>query len=87
MMDFSTFATLVLVGLLTGWLARFAMRDGGLGRMWDLALGLIGGTMAGEISTAIGVAAEGGIFVAAAVAFVGAAIAIIAQRQLWYVHA
>lgn len=86
-MDFSTFATLVVVGLLTGGLAGFAMKAGGLGPMWDLALGLIGSTMAGEIVTVSGFAAGGGVLVAAVVAFVGAAVAIIAQRQLWHAHA
>jgi uncharacterized membrane protein YeaQ/YmgE (transglycosylase-associated protein family) len=87
MMDFGTFATLVLVGLLTGGLARFGMREGGLGRLWDLALGLVGSTMAGEISTLTGFAGGAGLVVAALVAFVGAATLIIAQRQLWPAHA
>ena len=85
-MNLQAFATLVVVGLLTGWLAGFAMRDGGHGLVWDLVLGLIGSTVAGELLTVLGLAADGGIFVAAVVAFAGAAVAIIAQRQIWHAH-
>lgn len=31
------FATWVLIGLLTGWVARIMMKDGGRGQVWDLA--------------------------------------------------
>jgi len=86
-MNLGMFATLVLVGLLTGWLAGFAMKDGGHGRIWDLVLGLVGSTVAGEILAVLGVAADTGIFVAAMVAFAGAAVVIIAQRQVWHAHA
>jgi uncharacterized membrane protein YeaQ/YmgE (transglycosylase-associated protein family) len=86
-MNFAMFATLVLVGLLTGWLAGFAMKDRGHGRLWDLTLGLIGSTVAGEIFALLGLAADAGIFVAAVVAFAGAAVVIIAQRQVWHAHA
>jgi uncharacterized membrane protein YeaQ/YmgE (transglycosylase-associated protein family) len=79
-------ATLVLVGLLTGWLAGLAMKDGGPGLTWDLTLGLVGSTVAGEIFAVLGLAADAGIFVAAMVAFAGAAVVIIAQRQVWHAH-
>ena len=83
-MNLAMFATLVLVGLLTGWLAGFAMKDGGHGRTWDLVLGLIGSTVAGELFALLGLAADAAIFVAAMVAFAGAAVVIIAQRQIWH---
>lgn len=86
-MNLQMFATLVFVGLLTGWLAGFVMRDGGHGLIWDLALGLVGSTVAGEILAVLGLAADPGIFVAAVVAFAGAAVVIIAQRQVWHAHA
>ncbi len=86
-MNLQMFATLVLVGLLTGWLAGFAMKDGGHGLIWDLALGLVGSTGAGEILAVLGLASDPGIFVAAVVAFAGAAVVIIAQRQVWHAHA
>jgi uncharacterized membrane protein YeaQ/YmgE (transglycosylase-associated protein family) len=82
-MNFAMFATLVLVGLLTGWLAGFTMRDGGHGRSWDLALGLVGSTVAGALFAVLGAAGDVGNFVAAMVAFAGAAVVIIAQRQIW----
>src|SRR5262247_1291338 len=53
-MNLEMFATLVIVGLLTGWLAGYLMKDGGHGRIWDLALGLIGSTVAGEGLTVLG---------------------------------
>lgn len=86
-MNLQMFATLVLVGLLTGWLAGFAMKDGRHGLIWDLALGLVGSTGAGEILAVLGLASDPGIFVAAVVAFAGAAVVIIAQRQVWHAHA
>jgi uncharacterized membrane protein YeaQ/YmgE (transglycosylase-associated protein family) len=86
-MNLQMFATLVLVGLLTGWLAGFAMKDGGHGLIWDLALGLVGSTGAGELLAVLGLASDPGIFVAAVVAFAGAAVVIIAQRQVWHAHA
>ena len=82
-MNLVMFATLVLVGLLTGWLAGFAMKDGGHGRIWDLVLGLVGSTVAGELLAVLGFAADPGIVVAAMVAFAGSAVVIIAQRQVW----
>lgn len=81
------FATLVVVGLLTGWLARWAMKDGGHGLVWDLALGLVGSTVAGELQAVLGLGGDGGIAVAAVVAFAGAAVVIIAQRQIWHASA
>jgi uncharacterized membrane protein YeaQ/YmgE (transglycosylase-associated protein family) len=86
-MNVAMVATLVLVGLLTGWLAGFAMQDGGHGRTWDLALGLVGSTVAGGLFAILGTAEDVGIFVAAMVAFAGAAVLIIAQRQIWSAHA
>jgi len=75
----------LLIGLLTGWVAGVMMKDGGRGRIWDLLLGLIGS------SAAIGlywlVAPGTGKIAMAVVAFVGAALVIVAQRKVWYGHA
>jgi uncharacterized membrane protein YeaQ/YmgE (transglycosylase-associated protein family) len=86
-MNLEMSATLVLVGLLTGWLAGFMTKDGGRVLTWDLALGLVGSTVAGEIFVVLGLASDAGIFVVAGIAFAGAAIMIIAQRQVWPVRA
>jgi uncharacterized membrane protein YeaQ/YmgE (transglycosylase-associated protein family) len=86
-MNFQVFATVVLIGLLTGWLAGFVMKNGGHGLLWDLIVGLVGSTGAGEVLFLLGLAADGRIFVPAVVAFVGAAAVLIAQRQVWPAHA
>ena len=90
-MNLTMFATLVIAGLLTGGLAQFVMKGGsqggGHGLTWDLTLGLVGSTVAGEIFALLGLASEAGIFGAAAVAFAGAAAVIIAQRHVWPAHA
>jgi uncharacterized membrane protein YeaQ/YmgE (transglycosylase-associated protein family) len=87
-MNLEMFVTWVLVGLLTGWLAGFVMHDGGYGLIWDLILGLVGSSAASGIFWALGVTTETGQFVTAVavVAFVGAAIVIVAQRKV-YAHA
>jgi uncharacterized membrane protein YeaQ/YmgE (transglycosylase-associated protein family) len=86
-MNLEMSAMLVLVGLLTGWLAGFVTKDGTRVLTWDLALGLVGSTVAGELFVVLGLAFDAGILVAAGVAFAGAAIVIVAQRQVWPVRA
>jgi uncharacterized membrane protein YeaQ/YmgE (transglycosylase-associated protein family) len=78
------FVTWTLVGLLTGWLAGFVMKDGGHGLISDLLLGLVGSRAANVIFSALDITpAPGQIVTAVAVvAFVGAAIAIVAQRKI-----
>ncbi len=83
-MDFGMFASWVVVGLLAGGLAGFAMKGGGYGLVGDLVLGLVGSLVGGWIFWALGVSAGGGIFPTVFVAFVGAIIVIIAQRKLWH---
>ncbi len=83
-MDFGTFVSWVVAGLLAGGLAGFAMKDGGYGLVGDLVLGLVGSLVGGWIFWALGVSAGGGIFPTVFVAFVAAIIVIIAQRKLWH---
>jgi uncharacterized membrane protein YeaQ/YmgE (transglycosylase-associated protein family) len=83
-MDFGMLASWVVVGLLAGWLAGFAMKGGGYGLIGDMVLGLVGGVVGGWIFRILGVSAGGGIFPTVLVAFVGAVIAIVAQRKLWH---
>ena len=82
-MNVLMFAILVLAGVLAGWLAGFAMERGGYGLRWDVTLGLAGSAVATWIFWALGVAPGAGLAVVAVVAFVGAAIAIVAQRKIW----
>jgi uncharacterized membrane protein YeaQ/YmgE (transglycosylase-associated protein family) len=86
-MNFAMVATSVLVGLIAGWLAGRIMKDGGYGLKGDMILGLVGSILGSLIFRALGVSPEAGIAVLVIVAFVGAAIVIVAQRKLWEGHA
>jgi uncharacterized membrane protein YeaQ/YmgE (transglycosylase-associated protein family) len=83
-MDLGMFVSWVVVGLLAGWLAGFVMKGGGYGLIGDMVLGLVGSVVGGSIFRALGYSASGGLFPTVLVAFVGAAIVIVAQRKLWY---
>ncbi len=85
-MNLELFGIWVLVGLITGWLAGFMMKGGGYGLLWDLSLGLGGSLIGIWIFQALGIAPGAGWFTMAVVAFVGAAIAMVAQRKV-YAHA
>jgi uncharacterized membrane protein YeaQ/YmgE (transglycosylase-associated protein family) len=76
-------AMLVLAGVLAGWVAGFVMERGGYGLRWDIILGLGGSVVGSWIFWALGVSPGAGLALVAGVAFVGAAIAIVAQRQIW----
>ena len=70
-------------GLLAGWLAGFVMKRGGYGLRWDIILGLVGSIVGSWIFWVLGVSPEAGMVTMAVVAFVGAAIPIVAQRKIW----
>jgi uncharacterized membrane protein YeaQ/YmgE (transglycosylase-associated protein family) len=82
-MNFVMFAMLVLVGVLAGWLAGYVLTRGGYGLRWDIILGLAGSAVGSWIFWALGVSPEAGLALVAGVAFVGAAIPIVAQRKIW----
>jgi uncharacterized membrane protein YeaQ/YmgE (transglycosylase-associated protein family) len=86
-MNFAMIATSVLVGLMAGWLAGRVIKDGGYGLKGDIVLGLVGSILGSLLFRALGVSPESGIAVLVIVAFVGAAIVIVAQRKLWEGHA
>src|SRR2546422_5757870 len=67
------FATWLVVGLLTGWLAGVAMPQGGHGLLRDILLALVGSSAAGATLTALDLAPDAGPFTMALVAFLGAA--------------
>ena len=83
-MNDGLFATWVVVGLLTGWLAGIVMKEGGHGLVRDLILALIGSSAAGGAWAALDVTSETGPFAMALVAFLGAALVIVGQRKIWY---
>ena len=86
-MDLRMFAMWALVGLVAGWLAGYVMKGGGYGLTGDLILGLVGSIVGSGIFWALGVSPGAGLFALVVVAFIGAAIVIVAQRQFWYAHA
>jgi uncharacterized membrane protein YeaQ/YmgE (transglycosylase-associated protein family) len=82
-MSLEMVAAAVLVGLFAGWLAGRVMKDGGYGLTGDLILGLVGSIVASWIFRTLGVSPEAGRVVVVVVAFVGAAILLVAQRKVW----
>ena len=81
-MSFSMFVTWVLLGVLAGVVAGLVVKRGGYGLKNDIILGLVGSIGAGWIFRAVGVFPEAGIVATAFVAFVGAAVLLVAQRKL-----
>ena len=79
-----TFLTVLVVGLLAGWLAGFFMKDSGYGLVWDVVLASGGSTLAYWLVQAFGLSPDQGMFATMAVAFVGAAGLIGAQRRFWH---
>jgi uncharacterized membrane protein YeaQ/YmgE (transglycosylase-associated protein family) len=86
-MNLDMLAVWVLVGLVAGWLAGFVMKGGGYGLTRDLILGLAGSIVGSWVFRALGVSPGAGLFSAVVVAFLGAAIVLVAQRKIWYAHA
>lgn len=82
-MNFVMFAMLVLVGVLVGWLAGYVMKRGGYGLRWDIILGVAGSAVGSWVFWTLGISPGAGLVFVAAFAFVGAAIAIVTQRQIW----
>lgn len=86
-MNLGMFTMWVLVGLMAGWLARIVLKGGGYGLMGDISLGLVGSIVGSWLFWALGVSPGAGLFALVVVAFMGAAIAIVVQRQFWHARA
>ena len=82
-MTLETFGTWVVLGLLTGWLAGFVMKDGGHGRISDLLLGLAGSGIVNTFASGVGALSEAGRVTMAVVSVAGAAFVIVSQRKIW----
>src|SRR5205823_14944521 len=78
-----TFLTVFVAGLIAAWLAASLMKDGGYGLVWDIALALPGSALAYWIVQPPGTSPDGGMVPPTAVALVGAAGPLGAQRQFW----
>ena len=81
-MTFGIFVIWVLMGVLVGLLGGLVMKRGGYGLKRDVTLGLVGSIGMSWLLRATGVISGSGLFAAAVVALVGAAIAIVAQRKI-----
>ena len=82
-MNVVMFAMLVLIGVLAGWLAGYVMKRGGYGLRWDIILGLAGSTVGAWVFWTLGISPGAELVLVAGFAFVGAALAIVTQRQIW----
>ena len=82
-MNVVMFPIVVFGGVLAGWLAGFVMVRGGYGLKWDIVLGLAGSAVGSWIFWALGASPGAGLAELAVVAFLGAALAIVVQRQIW----
>jgi uncharacterized membrane protein YeaQ/YmgE (transglycosylase-associated protein family) len=79
-MTLEAFVIAIIVGLLAGSLAGFVVKGGGNGTIGDVLLG-IGGSLVGSwLFRTLGIASGEGWIAIVAIAFVGAAILIAAQR-------
>ena len=86
-MNLGMFAMWVVVGLMAGWLAGFVMKSGGYGLRGDLILGLVGSIAGSVIFRGLEISPGAGVFALVVVAFIGAAIMIVAQRKIWHARA
>ena len=73
----------VLVAVLAGVVAEYAMKRGGYGPGWDIALGLTGSIVVSWIFQSRWVFPDPGLVAATLVAAVGAAGLIVAQCKIW----
>ncbi len=68
---------------MAGWLVGFVLKDGGFGLTGDLILGLVGSIAGSVIFRGLEISPGAGLFALGVVAFIGAAIMIVAQRKIW----
>ena len=81
-MTFGIFVIWVLMGTLAGVLAGLVVERGSYGLKKDIMLGIAGSIGVSWLWRAVGVISGSGSFAAAAIALVGAALAIAAQRKI-----
>jgi uncharacterized membrane protein YeaQ/YmgE (transglycosylase-associated protein family) len=82
-MTLAMVAMWVVVGLLVGVLAGFAMKAGGYGRRWDVLLALVGSVVGSGIASLLEIPSHPGLVAVIFVAAVGATSLIVAQRKIW----
>jgi uncharacterized membrane protein YeaQ/YmgE (transglycosylase-associated protein family) len=75
------FIVWIIVGGIAGFLASKVITGKGMGLLWDVVVGIVGGLLGGWLAGLVGFAA-GNILIEIVVAFVGAAILLVAFRAL-----
>jgi uncharacterized membrane protein YeaQ/YmgE (transglycosylase-associated protein family) len=86
-MNLELFVMWVVVGLMAGWFARIVIKGGGYGLIGDISLGVVGSIAGSVIFRGLEISPGAGMFALIVVAFVGAAIAIVAQRRFCHAPA
>ena len=81
-MTFGIFVIWVLMGVVAGLLGGLVIKRGGYGLKRDVTLGLVGSIGVSWFLRGVGMISGSGLFVAAVVALIGAAIVIVAQRTI-----
>ncbi len=80
-MTLGEFLTLLLVGLIAGWLAGLFMKGGGYGIFGDILLGIVGAVLGGVLFGMVGISAYG-FLGRVVVAFVGAVVLVGLVRMI-----
>jgi len=80
-MTVGEFFTLLLVGLIAGWLAGVVMKGRGYGLIGDILLGVVGAVLGGALFGLLGVSAYG-FLGRVVVAFVGSIVLVGLVRML-----
>jgi uncharacterized membrane protein YeaQ/YmgE (transglycosylase-associated protein family) len=75
------FIVWIIVGGVAGFLASKVLTGKGMGLVWDIAVGILGGFLGGWLAGLAGIAVTN-ILMEVLVAFVGAAILLVAFRAL-----
>jgi len=75
------FIVWIIVGGIAGFLASKVLNGKGMGLIWDIVVGILGGFLGGWLAGLVGIAATN-ILLEVVVAFVGAAILLVAFRAL-----
>jgi len=76
-----SFIVWIIVGGIAGFLASKVITGKGMGLLWDVVVGIVGGLLGGWLAGLVGIAA-GNLLIEIVVAFVGAAILLVAFRAL-----
>ena len=77
----SSFVVWIIVGGIAGFLASKVLTGKGMGLIWDIVVGILGGFVGGWLAGLVGIAATSFVM-EVVVAFVGAAVLLIAFRAL-----